>query len=95
MYSRMIENNKLYKAKIFEVYSNNIYKIELKLNNYIYYYYNYYLCKISNNNEYDLTKINTILNQFQQNLYVKVIAINKMLTVEIKVREEDQYINLF
>jgi len=91
----MIENNKLYKAKIFEVYSNNIYKIELKLNNYIYYYYNYYLCKISNNNEYDLTKINTILNQFQQNLYVKVIAINKMLTVEIKVREEDQYINLF
>ena len=93
MKSNIIENNKIYKAKIFEVYSKDIYKIELKLNNYFYYYYSNYLCKIINN--YDLTKLNTILNQFQQELYVKVIDINKMLTVELKIKEEDQYVNLF
>ena len=36
-----------------------------------------------------------LLNQYQQELYVKIININKIITVEIKTKELNQYVNLF
>jgi len=90
----ILETNNIYKARVIEIYSKDVYKIELRFSNYFYYYYYDYLCKIKNNN-LDLTKMNTIINQYHRELYVKIIKINKMLTVEIKIKDLNQYVNLF
>jgi len=94
MNSNILETNKIYKAKILEIYTNDLYKIAIKVCCCFYYYYSNFICKITNNN-LDLTQLNTLLNQYHQELYVKVIDINKIVTVEIKIKELNQYINLF
>ena len=94
MNSNILETNKIYKAKILETHTNDFYKIAIKVSNCFYNYYSNFICKITNNN-IDLTHLNTLLNQYHQELYVKVININKIITVEIKIKELNQYINLF
>ena len=90
----ILETNNIYKARVIEIYSKDLYKIELRFSNYFYYYYYDYVWKIKHN-IFDLTKTNTIINQYHQELYVKIIEINKILTVEIKIKELSQYVNLF
>ena len=94
MNSNILETNKIYKAIVLEAYSKDLYKIGIMLNSYFSTYYINYVCNIINNDN-DLTKINTIINQFHQDLYVKIIKINKILTVEFKIKELNQYINIF
>ena len=94
MYSNILERNKIYKAKILEIYTNDFYKIALKVSNCFYNYYSEFICKIINNN-LNQTQLNTLLNQYHQELYVKIININKIVIVEINIKELNQYINLF
>ena len=94
MNSSILETNKIYKAKILEIYTNDFYKIAIKVSNCFYKYYYNFICKITNNN-LNVTQLNTLLNQYHQELYVKIIKINKFITVEIKIKELNQYINLF
>ena len=94
MNSNILETNKIYKAKILEIYSNDLYKIAIKVYSCFYNYYSNFICKITNNN-LNLTELNTLLNQYHQELYVKVININKIIIVEIKIKELNHYINLF
>lgn len=94
MDSNLLEINKIYKAKIIEEYKNDFYQIAIKISHYFYSYDYNFICKIINN-KFDITQLNTLLNQYQQELYVKIININKIITVEIKTKELDQYINLF
>jgi hypothetical protein len=94
MNSNILKTNKIYKAKILEMYTNNLYKIAIKVCHCFYNYYSNFICKIENNN-INKTELNTLLNQYHQELYIKVIAINKIINVEIKIKELNQYINLF
>ena len=93
MNSNILETNKIYKAKILENHINDFYKIAIKVNKCFYNYYSNFICKIKR--DIDITKLNTLLNQHHKNLYVRIINICKVITVEIKIKDLDQYINLF
>jgi len=90
----ILEKNKIYKAKILEVYSKDCYKIAILIPKFYSNNYYTYVCIIKNSLD-NSTKINTILNQYQLELYAKIIDINKILIVEIKIKELDQFVNLF